>query len=185
MPHCDAASLPQGGPEDRDRAGYLLPVPQGQARTDPPLGSHAAARRQDDLLELSQSARQRDGSSAEGKFDQRHLLQMPCRKARPVPVRARAGTGELPELPRSARQQQRIHAENIKAAAVRRMPWLWSRLPDQRTQDRGDVRALVPELSCAGPWKQQSFGSIAPEIDANVELRIIRGTVSASDRFGR
>ena len=49
----------KSSPEDRDRAGDLLPVPQGSARADLPFVAHAAARGQDHLLELSQSARQR------------------------------------------------------------------------------------------------------------------------------
>ena len=83
-----------------DRDGNLLPVPQGPARADIPLVPHAVARRQDNLLQLSQSARQRHRSDAEGKLDQRHLLQVPCRKARTVPVRTCAGAGKLPELSR-------------------------------------------------------------------------------------
>ena len=116
--------------------------------------------------ELSQSARQRHGSDAEGKFDQRQLLQVPCRKARTIPVRACARAGELPELSRPARQQHRIHAESVKAAAVCRMSWLRSRVSDQRAARawrRSDVRARTVTPSSR---KQQSVGGVASEVDA-------------------
>src|SRR6266404_7498146 len=171
MPYHHATGIAQGGAEDRDRDGYLLPVPQGPARADSSLVAHAAARRQDHLLGLPQPAWQRDRSAVEEKFDQRHLLQVSCREAWPVPIRARAGAGKLPELPRSARQQQRIHAESVATAIVRRMPRLRSRSPDQRADGRRDIRALVPELPCRNSRKQQSFGSAAPTIGAlKVEL---------------
>src|SRR5258708_10139038 len=171
MPYHHATGIAQGGAEDRDRDGYLLPVPQGPASADSPFVAHAAARRQDHLLELPQSARQRDRSAVEGKLDQRHLLQVPCREAWSIPVRARAAAGKLPELSRSARHQQRIHAENFAAAIVRRVSRLRPRSPDQRADGRGDVRARVPELPCRNSRKQQSLGSIAPTIGAlKVEL---------------
>ena len=55
-------------------------------------------------------------------FDQRQLLHLPRRKARTVPVRARAGARELPELSRSAWLDQPVLAENVAPAAVLRVP---------------------------------------------------------------
>ena len=45
------------------------------------------------------------------RFDQRQLLQVPCREARAVPVRTCAGARELRQLSRSARLDERVLAE--------------------------------------------------------------------------
>ena len=54
--------------EDSVRARHLLPVPQGPARADVPLVAHAAARRQDGVLGLPQSARQRHRGDAAARI---------------------------------------------------------------------------------------------------------------------
>ena len=115
---------PSHNAQDRVRAGDLLPVPQGPARAALPLVAHAAARGQDHLHRLPQSARQRAPKRCCARTRSTRMLQVPRREARSVPVRARAGARELPQLPRPARLDQRVHAEDVAAAAVRRVPRL-------------------------------------------------------------
>src|SRR5262249_19108312 len=79
-------------------------------------------------------------------------------------VRACAGAGKLPELPRPARQHQRVSAEGVTAAAVRRMSWLRPLRGVQRPKGRGVVRKVLPELPYRRPRKQQSVGSVAPAV---------------------
>jgi hypothetical protein len=64
---------------------------------------HAVRRRDSDLI---------------SHVGQRHLLQLPRREARPLPVGARARDGELPRLPRPAWLDARTHAEAEPAAPV-------------------------------------------------------------------
>ena len=53
---------------------------------------------------------------------QRRLLHVPCRKARTVPVRTRAGARELRQLSRAARHRPTVLAEGAPSAAVQRVP---------------------------------------------------------------
>ncbi len=96
-----------------------------------------------------------------------NLLQVPCREARSVPVRTRAGARELRELSRSAWFDQRVHAQDLAPAAVHRVPRLRSR-HDQWSAGRAVDQPSVPELPYRSARHQQSVGSAA----ASVEVRV-------------
>src|SRR3546814_18266699 len=57
-------------------------------------------------------------AAAEDRHRQRDLLHLPCREARAVPVRARAGAAELPQLPRRARLQPADPAGDRKSTRL-------------------------------------------------------------------
>ena len=99
LPHHHEKRVGNAPIEDGVGAQHLLPVPQGPAGADLPLITHARARGQDHLLELSQPARQHHRGAVARSLDQRQLLQVPRRKARTVPVRACTSARELSELP--------------------------------------------------------------------------------------
>ena len=106
----------------------------------------------------------RDRRAAAGEFDQRQLLQVPCREARAVPVRTRPGARELPELSRSAWLGERVHAQDFAAAAVHRVPRLRSR-HNQRSAGRAVDQPPVPELPYRSPRHQQPVGSAAASLE--------------------
>src|SRR6516164_8091984 len=93
---------------------------------------------------------------------------MPCGKARPVPVGASPGARELPQLPRSARLDQRLPAEDLAAAAVPAVPRQSCRAPRQSAKSAVDLRIQprVPELPLAAPWFEQSVGVSVPPLRA-------------------
>ena len=88
-----------------------------------PALAHAAAGRPDELRRLPQPARLADQSAAEDEHGQRDLLSVPRREARPVPVRARAGARELPELPHAARLEPAEPAGRADPVPVPAMPF--------------------------------------------------------------
>ncbi len=150
--------------KDGLRARHLLPVPQGPARADVPLVTHA------DCAKARWSARTatiRMAVSTEAllqeRFNQRYLLQVPRGKARTVPVRAHAGTRELPELSRSARLGERIFAEDVASAAVHRVSPVRSR-HDQRTAGGPVDEPSVPELPYRSSRYQQPVRTAAPSV---------------------
>ena len=106
--------------------------------------------------------------------DQRQLLQVSCRQAWSVPVGARAGARELPQLPQAARLELRVPAASGAAAAVQRMPQHRSQpdcrrrlrfpqhplyagaclrqLPQQHSRLQPPERNVLPPLG-AGCWR--------------------------------
>ncbi len=99
--------------------------------------------------------------------DQRHLLQVPRREARAVPVRTHAGPRELPELSRSARLDQRVHAEDFAAAALRGVPRIWSHA-DRRTEQLSDHGTCLHELSHPDSRNQRPVRSTPPPVRPTV-----------------
>src|SRR5262245_34896273 len=103
---------------------------------------------------------------------------MPCGEARPVPVGASPGARELPELPRSARLDQRLPAEDLAAASVPAVPRQSHRAPRQSTKSAVGLRiqSRVPELPLAAPRFEQPVGLSIPPLRANIERGANTGT---------
>src|SRR6516164_395046 len=96
---------------------------------------------------------------------------VPCGEARPVPVGASPGARELPQLPRSARLDQRLPAEDLAAAPVPAVPRQSHRTPGQSAKSRVGLRvqSRVPELPLAAPRFEQPLGVSVPPLRANIE----------------
>src|SRR4029450_8744734 len=121
---------------------------------------------------------------------------MPRGETRPVPVGASPGARELPQLPRSARLDQRLPAEDLAAASVPAVSRQSRRASGQSAKSRVGLRiqSRVSELSLAAPRFEQPVGVSVPplrgvERDANttttewVELGI-RETAKATGSRG-
>src|SRR6266540_7112545 len=90
---------------------------------------------------------------------------MPCGEARPVPVGASPGARELPELPRSARLDQRLPAEDFAAASMPAVSRQYHRTPGQSAKSDVGLRiqSRVSELPLAAPRFEQPIGvSVSP-----------------------
>ena len=123
------------------------------------------------------SCHQPHGSVSEFNLIQQHgqrdLLHVPRGQARPVPLGASAGTGELRRMPQPARRQQPVATEGARAVPLPAVPFglRTSEHPLQRQQhsalpgiDGGcahragcpDARSGVRELPLQGPREQPS-----------------------------
>src|SRR5215831_14131702 len=96
---------------------------------------------------------------------------MPCGEARPVPVGASPGARELPELPRSARLDQRLPVEDLAAAPLPAVSRQSHRAPGQSAQSDVGLRiqSRVPELPFNAPWFEQPLGVSVPPLRADIE----------------
>src|SRR5450830_831004 len=92
---------------------------------------------------------------------------MPCREARSVPVRTRAGSRELPELSRCAWLGERVPPEGFAAETVRGVPRLWSRA-DQRTSGCPIHGAGVSELPHTNPRHELSVRCLVAPVGDSV-----------------
>ena len=103
-------------------ARHLLHLPQRDPRPGPAHLAPPGARGPDDLLELPRPPRRQPAQDDQGRLDQRALPAVPHGEARAVPLGARAGAGELPELPQPARLEPRQAAGLAAALALPALP---------------------------------------------------------------
>ena len=101
--------------------------PAGTCHIDKRAAAHEAlapsvARGQDVVRLLPQPPRVDHPRAPQGALPERHVLQLPRREARAVPVGARARRRSCSELPRPARLQPRQDAQDVPAAALSAMP---------------------------------------------------------------
>src|SRR6516164_6466666 len=87
------------------------------------------------------------------------------------------GARELPQLPRSARLDQRLPAEDLAAAAVPAVPRQSCRAPRQSTKSAVDLRIQprVSELPLAAPWFEQPVGVPVPPLRGEHRTRRKQG----------
>ena len=104
------------------RLGGLLRLPSGDSRD---VASHFAspgARRPHGLRELPQPSRRKPPEDDQGGLGQRALPAVPHGEAGPVPLGARAGEGELPQLPQPSRVESRQASRGEAALSLPAVP---------------------------------------------------------------
>ena len=149
-----------------DPAGKVLHLPcvQEERLTEGVFAS--IARGEDGLHRLSQPARCDHGLHARPADGQRHLLSVPRRKARSVPVGARPGRRGLHQLSRPAWNEPSRDADAQRAPALPELSFA-ERAPEHRPRrgrsgDRCAIaipaRPELPELSFTGAWLEPSVG---------------------------
>ena len=128
------------------------------------------------LQRLSCSARHDGAEAAGARDDERHVLRVPRREARPDAVGTPAGRRGLLDLPRAARLEQPRHAQGARPAALPVVP-LAAGPPEPRVRafrparrrrsagHRARARQLH-ELSLASAWLEPSLGFVADTVTA-------------------
>ena len=112
LPQRPRLQVGQRAAQGREHHRGLRLLPQGRARGDVEELAPSDPRGQDRLRRLPQPARHPDPQADQGRLGQRAVLHLPHREARPLPLGARAGARELPELPHPARLEPPEAAED-------------------------------------------------------------------------